>query len=85
MLGQCADQRLAVDEPPAPSPLTPRQLQVLELLANGMTAAQAGYCLGITEGTVKTHLLNARERQGGITRQQLILRLVLTGLIQVKA
>lgn len=69
----------------APRPCTPRQLQVLELLANGCTLAQAAYRLGISLSTAKTHLNNARERMGGITRQQLLLKLALARVIQVNA
>jgi DNA-binding CsgD family transcriptional regulator len=65
--------------------LTPRQLQVIELLANGLNLAEAAYRLGIARCTAKQHVENARERMGGLTRQQLILRLALEGAICVTA
>ncbi len=68
-----------------PRACTPRQLQVLELLANGCNLAQAAYRLGISRSTAKTHLNNARERMGGLTRQQLLLRLALQRVIHVTA
>lgn len=62
---------------------TPRQLDVLRLLADGLTLAEAAYRLGITRLTAKSHLANARERMGGLTRTQLLLWLEREGLIQV--
>lgn len=42
---------------PAPSGLSPREVQVLALVAVGRTNAEVGRELHITEATVKTHLL----------------------------
>ncbi len=36
--------------------LTPRQLEVLQCLANGMSNKQIAYKLGLSEGTVKIHI-----------------------------
>jgi DNA-binding CsgD family transcriptional regulator len=46
---------------PAP-PLTPRQKDLLRLLATGHTNTQIARRLGISEGTVRTHLQNIYER-----------------------
>jgi DNA-binding CsgD family transcriptional regulator len=46
---------------PAPR-LTPRQTELLRLLAAGHTNTQIGRRLGISEGTVRTHLENIYER-----------------------
>ena len=40
--------------------LTPREVQVLELVAQGRTNATIGRLLSITEETVKRHLRNIR-------------------------
>lgn len=42
---------------PAPESLSPREIQVLELVAVGCTNAEVGRRLHIAEATVKTHLL----------------------------
>jgi DNA-binding CsgD family transcriptional regulator len=42
--------------------LTPRQWELLRLLAAGHTNTQIGRRLGVTEGTVRTHLENIYER-----------------------
>ena len=42
--------------------LTPRQWELLRLLAAGYTNTQIARCLGVTEGTVRTHLENIYER-----------------------
>jgi DNA-binding NarL/FixJ family response regulator len=42
---------------PAPDTLTAREVEVLELVARGLTNAQIGRALSIGEATVKTHLL----------------------------
>jgi DNA-binding NarL/FixJ family response regulator len=46
------------------SPLSPRERQVLRLVARGMANKQIGRALGITERTVKVHLGNAFRRIG---------------------
>jgi DNA-binding NarL/FixJ family response regulator len=44
---------------PAQPPLSPREIEVLDLVARGMTNADIGRALYISEATVKTHLLRA--------------------------
>jgi len=54
--------------------LTPRHWDLLRLVAAGHTNAQVARCLGISEGTVRTHLeniytrLNVSSRTAAITR-----------------
>lgn len=43
---------------PSAGPLSPRELEVLQLVASGNTNREAAARLFITEATVKTHLLN---------------------------
>jgi DNA-binding NarL/FixJ family response regulator len=43
---------------PAEEPLSPRELEVLELVARGTTNRQIAAALFISEATVKTHLLH---------------------------
>jgi DNA-binding CsgD family transcriptional regulator len=43
---------------PPPLPLSARQLEVLRLVAEGLTNRQIARQLGLSEGTVRTHLMN---------------------------
>lgn len=44
------------DHRPRPNRLTPRQLEILALVASGLSTADVAKRLGIRPGTVKTHL-----------------------------
>ena len=44
--------------------LTERQFQIVRLLAEGMTLAEIGAELGITERTVKSHAITIRHKFG---------------------
>ncbi len=46
----------AQSSPVEESPLTPRELEVVQLLARGLTNAEAANCLGISSHTVSTHV-----------------------------
>jgi ATP/maltotriose-dependent transcriptional regulator MalT len=43
---------------PPTGPLSPRELEVLDLVAQGLSNGQIGTRLRISEGTVKRHLTN---------------------------
>ncbi|MCC5841332.1 MAG: response regulator transcription factor [Opitutales bacterium] len=66
----------------AQNPLTPRELDVLQHVASGLANKQVAEALGVSEGTVKTHLksilekLRAQSRTEAVTlaRKQGILR-----------
>jgi DNA-binding NarL/FixJ family response regulator len=49
---------------PPPEPLSPRETQVLALVAQGLTNAEIGRRLCISEATVKTHLLRVFSKLG---------------------
>jgi len=49
---------------PAPAPLSQRELEVLELIAQGSTNREAAKRLHISETTVKTHLLHVYAKLG---------------------
>ena len=55
-------------------PLTPRQKHLLRLVAAGHTNTQIARRLGITEGTVRTHLENIYERLGVSSRTAAVTR-----------
>ena len=54
--------------------LTPRQQDLLRLLAAGHTNSQIARRLGIAEGTVRTHLGNIYEKLGGPSRTAAVTR-----------
>lgn len=55
---------------PEVSDLTPRELEVLELLVEGLASKQIARRLGIAEKTVKAHLTNVYQRLGVSDRTQ---------------
>lgn len=56
-------QRMRQTEPP-PATLSPRELDVLRLVAAGNSNKQIAVALGIGESTVKTHLLKVFDKLG---------------------
>jgi ATP/maltotriose-dependent transcriptional regulator MalT len=71
--GQPAEPSTSVN-PILDDPLTPRELEVLRLLASGLTNPQIAERLVIGVGTVKTHTLNIYSKLGVSSRTQAILR-----------
>lgn len=65
--------------PTAPS-LTPRESQVLGLIAKGQTNRQIARSLGVSEKTVKTHVTNLLRRIGAADRTQAALWAVRHGI-----
>jgi DNA-binding NarL/FixJ family response regulator len=63
---------------PAPeirfSDLTSRQIEVLDLLADGKTNKEIAEALSLTPGTVKSHLYRLMRRSGLHTRTELAVR-----------
>jgi DNA-binding CsgD family transcriptional regulator len=55
--------------------LTPRESEVIELVAAGLTNAAAGARLGIAEGTVAKHLQHVNEKLGVASRTAAVARL----------
>ena len=67
---------------PAPGgKLTPRELDVLGLLAEGLQHEEIGRRLGISSETVRTHLRKASDRLGASTRTQAVATALRLGLI----
>jgi DNA-binding NarL/FixJ family response regulator len=61
--------------------LTPRELDVLKLLAEGLQHEEIGRRLGISSETVRTHLRKACDRLGATTRTQAVATALRMGLI----
>lgn len=55
-----------------PSDLTPREIEVLQLLAAGMTNRGAALALGISEHTVKFHVGSALAKLGARSRTEAV-------------
>lgn len=68
----CTLSRAAAVAPQAWQSLTPRERDILELLAAGETTPSAADCLGISESTVRTHVENMRAKLGVNTRAALV-------------
>jgi DNA-binding NarL/FixJ family response regulator len=62
-------------------PLTQREREVLQLVANGLTHESIATTLGIGAETVRTHLRKACNRLGASTRTQAVATAVRLGLI----
>lgn len=72
----------ALAKNPAPGgKLTQRELDVLELLAEGLQHEEIGRRLGISSETVRTHLRKASDRLGASTRTQAVATALRLGLI----
>lgn len=66
---------------PPPEPLSAAQAQVLALVARGLTNAEIGRQLFITEATVKTHLLRACAKLGVSGRAAAVAKALETGAL----
>ena len=70
------DEGAAVEEP-----LTPREVQVLELLAEGLANKTIADRLGISDQTVKFHVASISGKLGAVNRTDAVRRAVRRGLI----
>lgn len=80
-----AAARLLRDERPSEpqtEALTPRETEVLQLLARGLANKEIARDLGIGEKTVKTHVSNILSKMGVLSRTQAALQAVRMGLIE---
>jgi DNA-binding NarL/FixJ family response regulator len=66
------------------SQLTPRELEVLRLVAKGLSNKEIGADLHVVEGTIKIHLTNILAKLGVSDRTQAILAAVKRGIIQIE-
>jgi DNA-binding NarL/FixJ family response regulator len=66
---------------PLIEPLTPRETEILRLIAHGMTNAEIAERLVITEGTVKNHVTSVLSKLGVEDRLQAALRARELGIV----
>ena len=78
---ELAGDLLDADEPEDDGPLTPREHEVLELLAMGHTNGQVAERLCISVRTVETHRANIQHKLGVSSRSALVLYALENGLI----
>jgi two-component system, NarL family, response regulator len=64
--------------------LTPRQVEILEMVADGRTNKEVGAALGITEGTVKVQLNHMFRKLGVNNRTEAITKGLQRGLVRLK-
>ena len=62
--------------------LTPRQIEVVRLTAEGMTAKETARHLGISKNTVDQYIRQAKERAKVSTKAELVVWAVSFGLIR---
>jgi DNA-binding NarL/FixJ family response regulator len=62
--------------------LTPRELEVLNLLSSGKTNPQISKTLHISENTVKTHVRNLMEKLGAATRTEAVSNAIHLGILR---
>jgi DNA-binding NarL/FixJ family response regulator len=75
-------RRLATDAAPAVlEPLTPRETEVMRLVAGGYSNREIGDALGTAEGTVKVHVSSILSKLGVRDRVQAVLRAFEAGLL----
>ena len=63
--------------------LTPREIQVLQAIARGMTNRAASRALGISAKTIDTHRTNLMRKLGVRSTASLLVRAMRDGLIDV--
>jgi len=66
---------------PLIEPLTPREIQVLELLAEGLSNKAIASALHISDQTVKFHVASIAGKLGAVNRTDAVRRAVRGGLI----
>lgn len=67
-----------------PLTVSKRQLEVLTLLANGMTYKQISLELDISVPSIKMHMFRARTKLNATTREEAVARAVGAGLIKME-
>ena len=80
-----AGRRVALHTPTRAAALTPREIDVLHLVANDCTCAEAAARLGVSSHTVVTHLKNAYRKLDVHSAAAAVMRVMQLGLIPTSA
>ncbi len=64
-------------------PLTPRETEVLSLVADGLSNGEVAGRIGRTEGTVKVHLKNILQKLGANDRTEAVTTALRRGFIRL--
>ena len=62
--------------------LSPREREILALVARGLTSHRIARRLGVSQATVRTHVEHIRDKLGVRTRSQAVARALATGQIE---
>ena len=88
MLDESFAGALLRPQPPVPAllvePLTPREIEVLQLLAEGLSNKEIGSRLGISESTAKFHVNAILSKLGAQGRTDAVVRAVRMGLVMLR-
>ncbi len=79
--GRTSSAPVSDEEAPFAEPLTPREIEVLELLAEGLPNKAIAVALGISDQTVKFHVSSIAGKLGAANRTDIVRRAVRRGLI----
>jgi DNA-binding NarL/FixJ family response regulator len=71
------------DEDPLVEPLTPRETQVLELVADGLSNKAIAVALGVGDETIKFHLASVLGKLGATNRTDAVRLAVRHGLVSL--
>jgi len=74
-------RRTSAPSPPLLEPLTPRETEVMRLVAGGYSNREIADALGAAEATVKVHVSSILSKLGVRDRVQAVLRVLEAGLI----
>jgi DNA-binding NarL/FixJ family response regulator len=75
---------LRTPDPKSSSPLTPREEEVLQLIADGLSTTEVAAQLFISAKTVKNHLASIYEKLDARDRTQAVLAAVRIGIIRLR-
>jgi DNA-binding NarL/FixJ family response regulator len=81
VLSQLRLHKPGFESSPLPEPLTQRELEVLRLMASGLSNREIGELIGTSEGTVKTHASSILSKLGVRDRTRAVLKALELGYV----